>query len=44
VQVIQGNGTFRGKISGITDQGTILIETPEKIVEVISGEITSHID
>lgn len=44
VQVIQGNEIFRGKISGITDQGTILIETPEKIVEVVSGEITSHID
>lgn len=44
VKVIQGNETFRGKISGITDQGTILIETPEKIVEVVSGEITSHID
>jgi len=44
VQVIQGNETFSGKISGITDQGTILIETPEKTVEVVSGEITSHID
>jgi len=44
VQVIQGNETFNGKISGITDQGTILIETPEKTVEVVSGEITSHID
>jgi len=44
VQVIQGNETFMGKISGITEQGTILIETPEKLVEVVSGEITSHID
>lgn len=44
VQVIQGNETFRGRISGITDQGTILIETPEKMVEVVSGEITSHTD
>lgn len=44
VEVIQGNENFRGKISGITDQGTILIETPEKMVEVVSGEITSHLD
>jgi biotin-(acetyl-CoA carboxylase) ligase len=35
VEVIQGNENFRGKISGITDQGTILIETPEKMVEVV---------
>lgn len=42
VQVIQGNETFRGRVSGITDHGTILIETSKGMVEVISGEITSQ--
>ncbi|HEX3020314.1 MAG TPA: biotin--[acetyl-CoA-carboxylase] ligase [Chitinispirillaceae bacterium] len=43
VQVFQGTDTFMGRISGITEQGTILIETQTGIVEMISGEITSHI-
>lgn len=44
VQVIQGNDTFIGKIRGITENGTLLIETDNGIQELISGEITSRKD
>ena len=43
VQIIQGNESFEGRISGITEAGTVLIETNNGI-EVISGEITSRKD
>lgn len=42
VQVIQGNDIFEGRIFGITERGTILVETKTGTVEVISGEITSR--
>ncbi|NLE03021.1 MAG: biotin--[acetyl-CoA-carboxylase] ligase [Fibrobacter sp.] len=44
VQIIQGNESFEGRISGITEAGTVLIETNNGIIEVISGEITSRKD
>jgi len=42
VQVIQGNDVFEGSVFGITERGTVLIETQTGVVEVVSGEITSH--
>jgi BirA family biotin operon repressor/biotin-[acetyl-CoA-carboxylase] ligase len=42
VQIIQGNETLIAKIQGITENGTLLIETVNGIQELISGEITSR--
>lgn len=42
VQVLQGNNRFEGRVCGINEQGAVLIQTDTGIVEVFSGEITSH--
>jgi BirA family biotin operon repressor/biotin-[acetyl-CoA-carboxylase] ligase len=42
VQILQGNDTFAGTIRGITENGTLLIETSNGIRELVSGEITSR--
>lgn len=43
VKVLCGETEYTGKVIGLTDTGKIRIDTPEGIVEVISGEITSRV-